>query len=103
MKTTQTLYLPHPSDQLVIKSDAAQNLLGIGLAVYAIKGGELIPVRFHFCKLKPGCRLWSPCKLKALAIAVAIETEYPLLRESKHPVLLLPDSKPVQDAVLLIQ
>ena len=38
-----------------------------------------------------------------MAIAVAIKTEYPLLRESKHPVLLLPDSKPVQDAVLLIQ
>ena len=34
---------------------------------------------------------------------MAIETEYLLLRESKHPALLLPDSKPVQDAVLLIQ
>ena len=38
-----------------------------------------------------------------MTIAVTIETEYPLLRESQHLVLLLPDSKPVQDAVILIQ
>ena len=36
-------------------------------------------------------------------VAIAIESEYPLLRESKHPVLLLPDNKPVQDAVSLIK
>ena len=36
-------------------------------------------------------------------MAIAIETEYPLLRESRNPVLLLPDNKAVQDAVALIQ
>ena len=40
--------------------------------------------------------------MEALAIAVAIETEYPL-RESKHLILVLPDSKPVKDAVYLTQ
>lgn len=97
------LYLPHPEDQLVIKTDAAQSSPGIGHTIYAIKGKELIPVRFHSSKLKPGCRLWSPCELEVLAIAEAIETEYPLLREARNPILLLPDSKPVQDVVLLIQ
>ena len=103
IKNTHTLYLPHPDDQLVIKTDAAQSSPGIGHTVYAIKGKELLPVRFHSSKLKPGCRLWSPCELEALVIAVSIETEYPLLRESRNPILLLPDSKPVQDAVQLIQ
>ena len=36
-------------------------------------------------------------------MAIVIETEYLLLRESRNPVLLLPDNKPVQDAVALIQ
>ena len=80
VKNTHTLYLPHPDDQLVIKTDAAQNSPGIGHTVYAIKEKQLVPVRFHSSKLKPSCKLWSPCELEALAIAVAIETEYPLLR-----------------------
>ena len=103
IKNTHTLYLPHPDDQLVIKTDAAQSSPGIGHTIYAIKEGKLHPVRFHSAKLKPGCKLWSPCELEALAVAIAIETEYPLLRESRNPVLLLPDNKPVQDAVALIQ
>lgn len=103
IKNTHTFYVPHPEDILVIKTDAAQSSPRIGHTIFAIKGKELRPVRFHSSKLKPGCRLWSPCELEAQAIAVAIESEYPLLREAKNPILLLPDSKPVQDAVSLIQ
>ena len=44
IKNTHTLYLPHPEDQLIIKTDAAQNSPGIGHTVYAIKGKELLPV-----------------------------------------------------------
>ena len=98
-----TLYMPHPDDILVIKTDAAQCSPGVGHTVYAIKGNELIPVRFHSSKLKPSCNRWSPCELESLAVAIAIEKEYDLLREAKNPILLLPDSKPVQDAVNLIQ
>lgn len=103
IQTSQTIYLPHPNNKLVTKTDAAQNSPGIGHTLYAIKDKKLLPVRFHSSKLKPSCKLWSPCELEDLAIAVAIKTEYCLLRESKHAVLLLPDSKPVQDAVNLIQ
>ena len=79
IKNTHTLYLPHLDDQLVIKMDPAQSSPGIRHTIYAIKGKELCPVRFHSSKLKPRCRLWSPCELEALALAVAIESEYPLL------------------------
>ena len=47
IKNTHTLYLPHPDDQLVIKTDAAQSSPGIGHTIYAIKEGKLHPVRFH--------------------------------------------------------
>ena len=38
-----------------------------------------------------------------MSVAVAIESEYPLLRESLHPIMILPDSKPVQQAIELIK
>ena len=97
-----TLYLPHPDEELVIKTDATQNSTGIGHTLYDIKEQELVLVRFHSSKLRPNCRLWSPCEIELLTVAVAVKTEYDLLREAKNPVLLLPDSKAVQDAVQLI-
>ena len=96
-----TLYLPHPDEELVIKTDATEDSTGIGHTVYDIKEQELVLVRFHSSKLRPNCRLWSPRAIESLTVAVI--TEYDLLREAKNPVLLLPDSKAVQDAVQLIQ
>ena len=63
----------------------------------------MVPVRFHSSMLKPQHKLWSPCEIEGLALANAINTEYNILRESKHPILLLPDSKPVADAAALIK
>ena len=79
INTAHTIYLPHPDDQLVIKTDPAAHSPGIGHTVYAIKGKELVPVRFHSSKLKPACRLWSLCEIESLEVAVAIESEYSLL------------------------
>ena len=47
-----TIYLPHPDNQLVIKTDAASLVPGIGHTIYAIKNEELIPIRFHLSRLK---------------------------------------------------
>ena len=89
VKNIHTLYLPHPDDQLVIKTDAALSGPGIGHTVYAVKDKELVPVRFHSSKLKPQCRIWQSCEIEALAISLAIHSEYNLLREAKkscdHP------------------
>ena len=38
-----------------------------------------------------------------MSVAAAIEAEYSLLRESKLPIMILPDSKPVQQAIELIK
>ena len=103
IKTTHTLYLPHPSDQLVIKPDGASNKLGIGHTLFAVKNKTLIPVRYHSAKLSEQCRKWSPCEVEAMSVAVAIDSEYSLLRESQHPIMVLPDSKLVQQAIELIK
>ena len=101
--TNHTLYLPHQSDQLVIKPDGASNKPGIGHTLFAIKDKSLVPVRYHSAKLSDQCRKWSPCEVEAMSVAVAINSEYSLLRESLHPIMILPDSKPVQHAIELIK
>ena len=98
-----TLYLPSPSDKLAMVPDAAKRKPGIGHVLYAIKDNQKIPVRFHSVKLPDKCQKWQPCEVEALAFATGIEADYDLIRESKHPLLMCPDSKVVADAVALIK
>ena len=99
----QTLYLPHPEDQLLIETDAAKCPAGLGHTVYAIIEGKKLPVSFHSTKLSPNHQKWMACELEALSFATAIHTEYDLLKECKKPVILTPDSKPVFDAIKMIR
>ena len=96
-------YLPHLEDQLVIKTYAASLVPGIGHTVYAVKDNELVPVWFHSSQLKDQCLKWQPYEIEGLSVATAINVEYNLLRESKHPILILADSKPVAEAIKNIQ
>ena len=93
------LYLPSPEDQLMIKPDGSKMTPGVGHIVYAVKDGQLRPVRYHSVKLKEDFKKLSPCEIEALAFAVTIDADYYLLRESKKTVLICPDNKPVAKAV----
>ena len=103
-----TLYLPSPQDQLIMETDAAKgggknNLpAGIGHILYAIKDDQKLPVRIHSVKLPDKCQKWSPCEIEALSFAAGINKEYDIIRESVHPLIILPDSKPVHEAVKMI-
>ena len=102
-----TLYLPAPQDQLLLEVDAAKGdqsnpQAGIGHVLYAIKDGVKKIVRLHSAKLDQKCHKWHPCELEALAFATGIEKEQDIIRESKHPLIIMPDSKPVHEAVNLI-
>ena len=103
IKDMHTLYLPDPNDQLLMTPDGAVKTPGVGHVLFAVKGEERLPVRFHSVKLPEGCKKWSPCEVEALAFATGIEAEYDLIRESKKPLLICPDSKVVADAVKLIK
>ena len=80
IRHVHTINLSHPEDQLVIKTDAASHGPGIGHTVFAIKDKELIPVRFNSSRLKPQFQTWQPCELEGLSFAVALQSEYNLLR-----------------------
>ena len=99
----QCLYLPKPEDQLMIVVDAAKVQPGIGHILYAIKDGKKVPVSFHSTKLSPTHAKWLSCELEALAFATAIQSEYSIIKETKQPVIIAPDSKPVADAVKMIK
>ena len=99
----QTLYLPHPSDQLMIVVDAAKTQPGLGHTLYAIKDNKKMPVAFHSVKLQQPYDRWLPCELEALAFATAITSEYHIIKETKQPIIISPDSKAVADAVKLIK
>ena len=99
----QTLYLPHPSDQLMIVVDAAKAKPGLGHILYAIKDNHKLPVSFHSTKLSENHSKWHSCELEALAFATAITAEYNILKESTKPIIITPDSKAVADAVNLIK
>ena len=102
------LVLPSPDEQLIMETDAAKgggkdNLpAGIGHVVFVVRDGKKLPVRVHSAKLPDKCKKWSPCEVEALAFAAGIDREYDLVRESKHPLIICPDSKPVHEAVKFI-
>ena len=102
VKTMKTLYLPSPEDQLVLVTDGSKMTPGIGHILYAVVDGKRFPVRFHTFKLQDRCRKWAPCEIEALALATGIDKEFDLLRESKLPIIICPDNKPVHDAVNMI-
>jgi hypothetical protein len=97
------LYLPSPDDQLLLVPDGSQKTPGIGHVLYAIVDGLRKPVRYHSVKLPENCKNWSPCEIEALAFATGIQAEIDLITESKHHLLIAPDSSPVKDAVALIK
>ena len=41
-------------------------------------------------------------EIEALALAAGVNREYDIIRESKHPLIVQPDSKPVHEAIKLI-
>ena len=97
------LYLPSPNDQLLLVPDGSQKTPGIGHVLYALVNGYRKPVRYHSVKLPENCKKWSPCEVEALAFATGIQAEIDLITESKHPLIIAPDSSPVKDAVQLIK
>ena len=95
-----TLYLPAPDDQLILQTDASKQ--GLGHILYAVKDDKKLPACIHSVKLPEKCKRWCPCEIEGLGLAVGIDKEYDIIRESKHPLIIETDSKPVNEAMKLI-
>ena len=98
------VYLPSPSDQLIIITDGARNPPGVGFVLQAKdQTGKMRTVRHYSVKLKPHHIKWTPCEIESVAFGTAIEAFYDIIKESTKPVIVCPDSKPVCDATKLLQ
>jgi len=72
LSTAHTISLPRPGDQLWIVTDGAVRKPGIGATLYVTRDGKLRLAGFFSAKLSGSQTAWLPCKVEALAIAVAI-------------------------------
>ena len=66
VKDMHTLYLPAPTDILMLEPDGSVTP-GIGHVLYVVKNDKKNPVRYQLVKLPEGCAKWSPCQVEALA------------------------------------
>ena len=93
------LYLPTENDQLIIMCDGARNPPAVGMVLQArLPNGDIKIVKYYSVKLKPHMIKWYPCELEAVALGSSIEAFYEFIKQSKNPVIICPDSKPVVDA-----
>ena len=90
------LYLPTENDQLIIMCDGTRNPPAVGMVLQAkLPNGDIKIVKYYSVKLKPHMIKWYPCELEAVALGSSIEAFYEFIKQSKNPVIICPDSKPV--------
>ena len=79
--------------------DGARNPPAVGMVLQAkLPNGDIKIVKYYSVKLKPHMIKWYPCELEAVALGSSIEAFYEFIKQSKNPVIICPDSKPVVDA-----
>ena len=105
-RVTET-YLPHPSEQLVLKPDTSQSDLCTGWVMYtgrvSSEGTTWLPVQFASAKLPNYMETWSPCELEGVGAVLAIDQTRHWINESLKPTLVMPDNKPVVEATGLMK
>ena len=98
LKSPAVLTLPTPSDKLILTADASPMNDGIGATLFLIRDEKRLLAEFFSFKLKSHQIGWQPCELEALAITAGVYHFSPYIRESKHPLQVLSDSKPCVQA-----
>ena len=100
----EKLYLPKPDDQLIITTDAARVNPGLGMILQARSTDDKMhTVKHYSIKLKPHIAKWQTCDIEAAAIGTAIQAFNDFIRETRKPVIICTDSKPVMDAAKKIK
>ena len=98
LKSPAVLTVPVPDDKLILTVDASPVNAGLGATLYVCRGNKRLTAECFSLKLKTHHLNWEPCELEALAIASAIQHFSPYVRDSKHPLEVLTDSKPCVQA-----
>ena len=102
-ENTKYLSLPRPDEQLVLMPDATVRDPAVGFVLNVVRNGKMLPVIYYSYKLSDNQRNWFPCEREALGVAIAVKKCSHYMLESKKPILILTDSKPVVEAFHLIK
>ena len=86
-------YLPHPTDRLILKPDAAKVNTCIVWVLYALrkKPGNIVQ-QYCTAKLPEYMGKWYPSKSEAVASVLAIDQSAHWINESRYPTVVMPDS-----------
>ena len=95
--------LPNPDEQLYLLPDTSKSNLSTGWVLYTKRDDKLLPVQFASAKLKKYMADWAPCELEGVGAVLAIDQVRHWINESNKTTIVLPDSKPVVDAVKMMQ
>ena len=98
LRSPEVLTIPTPEDKLILTVDASPVNAGLGATLYVCRDNKRLVAECFSLKLKSHHLNWEPCELEALAIASAIQHFSPYIRDSKHPLEVLTDSKPCVQA-----
>lgn len=93
-----SIYVPNPQDKLIITTDAAVKIGGIGAVLHIIRGSKTLVAGFFSARLKSHQVRWLPCEVEALAISTAIQHWAPYIIENQNTVQVLTDSRPCVQA-----
>ncbi|XP_078487442.1 uncharacterized protein LOC144745256 [Ciona intestinalis] len=99
LKSSKTINLPRPNDELWIVTDASSKYFGLGATLYVQRNNKLKLAGYYSAKLKQHQKLWIPCEIEALAIAASLRHFAPYIIQSCMPVHILTDRKPCVQAV----
>ena len=92
LSNAKIITLPTPDDHLQIMTDASK--VGIAATLYVIRKGKPLIAGFFNAKLRPNQFQWIACELEALSIGAAVKHFGTDIVNSKHPTVIVTDSKP---------
>jgi len=103
LRSTKSITIPCPSDQLVVTTDGCTQPGGIGAVLFVMRG-KLSHVGGYFsARLRSHQKKWLPCEVEALAITSALSHWAPYLLNAKKQTQVLTDSRPCVQAFTKLQ
>ena len=103
LKEINETFLPRPSEQLILLTDAMSTSPCIGWVLYVKRENKLLPVTSCTAKLKDYMVRWFPCEKEAMGVVLSLNQCSHWIRESRLPTMVGPDSLAVVKAVDLIR
>ena len=103
LSKVKKMYLPKPSEHLILLPDSMSTLPCVGWVLYVQREGKLLPVTHSIAKLKDYMTKWYPYEKEIVGVALSLKQCAHWIGESTLTTLVGPDSLVLVKAVNLIK